>query len=52
MSSVDYIYKAKGKVAEAIVASYVDGLTYSHAVSLLFSVVAFFLALSLRERKL
>ncbi len=30
VSDVGYIYKAKGTIAEAVVASYVDGLWYTH----------------------
>lgn len=52
VSSVDYVLKAKGEIARAIVASYVDGLWCSHFVSLLASVTGFMLAALLREYKL
>lgn len=52
MASVDYVRAAKGEIATAIVASYVDGLWFSHFVSLLASVSAFALAALLRDYKL
>ncbi|KAJ9137702.1 Vacuolar membrane amino acid uptake transporter fnx2 [Pleurostoma richardsiae] len=52
VSSVDYIFQAKGKIAEAVVASYVDGLWYTHGMSLALSLLAFFLSLPLKEYKL
>lgn len=52
MASVDYIRQAKGEVASAIMASYVDGLWYSHFVSLFASLLAFALAALLREYKI
>lgn len=52
VASVDYIRQAKGEVASAIMASYVDGLWYSHFVSLFASLLAFALAALLREYKI
>lgn len=52
VSSLEYVRNAKGDIASAIVASYVDGLSRSHCVSLLASVLAFTLAILLREYKL
>ncbi|POS71965.1 major facilitator superfamily transporter [Diaporthe helianthi] len=52
LASVEYIYKASGDVAEAITESYVDGLWYSHIVSLGASLLAFLLTPLLREYKL
>lgn len=52
LASVEYIYKARGDVANAIVESYVDGLWYSHIVSLAASLLAFLLTPLLREYKL
>lgn len=52
LASVEYIYKARGDVANAIVESYVDGLWYSHIVSLGASLLAFMLTPLLREYKL
>lgn len=52
LASVGYIYKARGDVANAIVESYVDGLWYSHIVSLGASLLAFLLTPLLREYKL
>lgn len=52
LASVEYIYKARGDVANAIVESYVDGLWYSHIVSLGASLLAFLLTPLLREYKL
>lgn len=52
LASVEYIYKARGDVANAITESYVDGLWYSHIVSLGSSLLAFLLTPLLREYKL
>lgn len=52
VASVGYIFQAKGDVAEAITESYVDGLWYSHIVSLASSLLAFCLTPLLREYKL
>lgn len=52
VASVDFIHETKPSVALAIVASYVDGLEWSHAFSFGSSVLAFLAALLLRERKL
>lgn len=52
VASMNYIYKSKGDVANAIVDSYVDGLWYSHFVSLFASLMAFTLTALLREYKL
>lgn len=52
VASVEYVLKAKGDIATAIVDSYVDGLWYSHFVSLLASLLAFALAALLRNYKL
>jgi hypothetical protein len=52
VSSVEYVYSAKGKVAEAVVGAYVDGLWCSHAVSLTFSLLALAISFLLREHKL
>ncbi|KUI57106.1 Vacuolar membrane amino acid uptake transporter fnx2 [Cytospora mali] len=52
VASVDYIFKAKGEIAHAVTESYVDGLWYSHIVSLGASLLAFALIPLLREYKL
>lgn len=52
LASVEYVYKARGDVANAITESYVDGLWYSHIVSLSASLLAFLLTPLLREYKL
>ncbi|ROV95903.1 hypothetical protein VSDG_05240 [Cytospora chrysosperma] len=52
VASVDYLYKAKGDIAKAVTESYVDGLWYSHIVSLVASLLAFALTPLLREYKL
>lgn len=52
LASVGYIYKARGDVANAITESYVDGLWYSHIVSLGASLLAFLLTPLLWEYKL
>lgn len=51
-SSVQYIDKAEPAIAKLIVAAYVKGLTYSHAVSLLCALLALGGTLILREHKL
>lgn len=51
-SSVDFLDKADKQVAGAIVAAYLKGLSFSHAVSLLCSSLAFVGSLVLREHKL
>lgn len=52
LASVEYIYKANGDVANVIRESYIDGLWYSHIVSLGASLLAFLLTPLLREYKL
>ncbi|KAK2597096.1 hypothetical protein N8I77_012964 [Diaporthe amygdali] len=52
LASVEYIYKARVDIANAITESYVDGLWYSHIVSLGASLLAFVLTPLLREYKL
>ncbi|KAK7744070.1 hypothetical protein SLS53_003588 [Cytospora paraplurivora] len=52
VASVGYIFQTKGDVAKAITESYVDGLWYSHIVSLASSLLAFCLTPLLREYKL
>ncbi|KAI3325331.1 MFS general substrate transporter [Xylariaceae sp. AK1471] len=52
VTSVDYLDKTSKPIAKAIVASYVDGLEYSHAFSFGCSIMAFCAALLLRERRL
>ncbi|ROW07674.1 hypothetical protein VMCG_03348 [Cytospora schulzeri] len=52
VASVDYLYKARGDIARVITESYVDGLWYSHIVSLVASLLAFTLTPLLREYKL
>lgn len=52
VASVNYIYKMKGPVADAIVQSYVDGLWFSHFVALFASLLAFALTALLRGYKL
>lgn len=52
VASVDYLYKARGDIAKAVTESYVDGLWYSHIVSLVASLLAFALTPLLREYKL
>lgn len=52
VASLDYVYKAQEDIAKAIVDSYVDGLWYSHFVSLFASLLAFTLTALLREYKL
>ncbi|KAM0806628.1 putative Major facilitator superfamily (MFS) profile domain-containing protein [Seiridium cardinale] len=52
VASVNYLDRTSQPIARAIVASYVDGLEYSHAFSLGCSIMVFFAALLLRERRL
>ncbi|KAH6623799.1 major facilitator superfamily domain-containing protein [Chaetomium tenue] len=52
VSDVDFIDRVTGKVREAIVSSYVDGLWWSHGASFLFSATAFVLTLFIRQRPL
>lgn len=52
VSSVEYVYQIKGDISKAVVASYVDGLWYSHGVSLTFSILGFIGAFFLREHRL
>ncbi|KAK4142884.1 major facilitator superfamily domain-containing protein [Dichotomopilus funicola] len=52
VSDVDFIDRVSGSVREAIVASYVDGLWWSHGVSFIFSATGFVLALFIRQRPL
>ncbi|KAF3762220.1 MFS general substrate transporter [Cryphonectria parasitica EP155] len=52
VANIEYVYKAKGDIANAIVASYVDGLWYSHVVSLVASLTAFILSGLLRDYKM
>ncbi|KAK9424893.1 putative Major facilitator superfamily (MFS) profile domain-containing protein [Seiridium unicorne] len=52
VASVNYLDRTSQPIANAIVASYVDGLEYSHAFSLGRSIMVFFAALLLLERKL
>ncbi|KAL2163608.1 hypothetical protein VTH06DRAFT_5666 [Thermothelomyces fergusii] len=51
-SDVDFVDQVTGKVRDAVVSSYVDGLWWSHGVSFLFSTTAFVLALFIRQRSL
>ncbi|KAJ4291444.1 hypothetical protein N0V88_006038 [Collariella sp. IMI 366227] len=52
ISDVNFIDRVTGSVREAIVASYVDGLWWSHGVSFLFSITAFVLAVFIKQRPL
>ncbi|KAH6847089.1 major facilitator superfamily domain-containing protein [Chaetomium sp. MPI-CAGE-AT-0009] len=52
VSDVDFVDRVTGRVREAVVSSYVDGLWWSHGVSFLFSATAFVLALFIRQRRL
>ncbi|KAK4152204.1 major facilitator superfamily domain-containing protein [Chaetomidium leptoderma] len=52
LSDVDFVDRVTGKVREAVVGSYVDGLWWSHSVSFLFSITAFVLSLFIRQRPL
>ncbi|KAH8891799.1 MFS general substrate transporter [Thozetella sp. PMI_491] len=52
VSNVEYVLRAEGQVREAIVASYVDGLWYTHGISFLCSLAGFFLAFLLEERRI
>ncbi|OBR02258.1 Major facilitator superfamily transporter [Colletotrichum higginsianum IMI 349063] len=51
-SSVDFIDHADSGIANAIVQSYVEGLGFSHGVSLISSVLGLIAAIFLREHKL
>ncbi|KAH6706681.1 hypothetical protein VD0002_g8904 [Verticillium dahliae] len=51
-SSVGFIERARGRVGEAVVASYIEGLSWSHGVSLVCSLLALLGALFLGEHKL
>jgi MFS family permease len=51
-SDVGYVLRTTGKVHAAIVGSYVDGLWWSHAVSLFSLSAGFLLSLFLRQRRL
>ncbi|KAL2179355.1 major facilitator superfamily domain-containing protein [Thermothelomyces heterothallicus CBS 202.75] len=52
VSDVDFVDQVTGRVRDAVVGSYVDGLWWSHGVSFLFSATAFVLALFIRQRPL
>ncbi|KAL2151481.1 hypothetical protein VTH82DRAFT_6579 [Thermothelomyces myriococcoides] len=52
VSDVNFVDHITGRVRDAVVGSYVDGLWWSHGVSFLFSTTAFVLALFLRQRPL
>ncbi|KAH6615459.1 major facilitator superfamily domain-containing protein [Chaetomium sp. MPI-SDFR-AT-0129] len=52
VSDVDFIDRVSGSIRQAIVASYVDGLWWSHGVSFIFSATGFVLALFIRQRPL
>ncbi|KAK4038051.1 major facilitator superfamily domain-containing protein [Parachaetomium inaequale] len=52
VSDVDFVDRVTGKVRDAVVGSYVDGLWWSHGVSFLFSATAFALAIFIRQRPL
>lgn len=52
LASVDYIYQANGDVANVIRECYIDGLWYSHIVSLGASLLAFLMTPLLQEYKL
>ncbi|OLN87344.1 Vacuolar membrane amino acid uptake transporter fnx2-like protein 2 [Colletotrichum chlorophyti] len=51
-SNVDYIDHAESHISKAIVQAYVEGLGFSHGVSLVSSAFAFIGAIFLREHKL
>ncbi|KAK1978154.1 major facilitator superfamily transporter [Colletotrichum cereale] len=51
-SSVDYIEHADGGISKAIVQSYVEGLGFSHGISLISSTFGLVAAIFLREYKL
>ncbi|ORY11738.1 major facilitator superfamily domain-containing protein, partial [Clohesyomyces aquaticus] len=52
ISDVHYIDVAKPRVADAVTASYVEALSWTHGVSLGCSLVAFFFSLFLQQHKL
>ncbi|KAK3321999.1 major facilitator superfamily domain-containing protein [Apodospora peruviana] len=52
LSDVDYVDHATRTVSEAVVASYVDGLFWSHGFSFFCSFSAFIIALFVKQRRL
>ncbi|AEO60122.1 hypothetical protein MYCTH_2129215 [Thermothelomyces thermophilus ATCC 42464] len=52
VSDVDFVDQVTGRLRDAVVGSYVDGLWWSHGVSFSFSATAFVLALFIRQRPL
>ncbi|KKF96748.1 Arylsulfatase [Ceratocystis platani] len=51
ISSVDFVKEAQGKLAKAIVHSYIVGLEYSHAFSLALAVAGFILVALLKDHR-
>ncbi|KAK3367517.1 major facilitator superfamily-domain-containing protein [Podospora didyma] len=52
ISDVDFVKHTTGDIRKAVVDSYIDGLYWTHVVSLISSSIAFVLAISLKQRRI